>query len=95
LIALGGESLPRGGTIEVFVEPTPQQLKFTIVAAGQGVRVEEGTLAAMMGTASLDQLTPRSVHGFFTARIAEAMGGRLTLDYPQPGMLAHRVSLPI
>jgi histidine phosphotransferase ChpT len=95
LIALGGECLPRGGTIEVFVEPTPQQLKFTIVAAGQGVRVEEGTLAAMMGTASLDQLTPRSVHGFFTARIAEAMGGRLTLDYPQPGMLAHRVSLPI
>ena len=49
----------------------------------------------MMGTATLDQLTPRSVHGYFTARIAEAMGGRLTLDYPQPGMLAHRVALPI
>ena len=59
------------------------------------MRVEEGTLAAMMGTAPLDQLTPRSVHGFFTARIAEAMGGRLTLDYPQPGMLAHRVALPV
>jgi histidine phosphotransferase ChpT len=95
LIALGGESLPRGGSIEVFVEPGQNQLKFTIVASGQGVRVEEHTLAAMMNTASLDQLTPRSVHAYFVARIAEAMGGRLTLDYPQPGMLAHRVSLPL
>ena len=95
MIALGAESLPRGGNIEVFVEPAQQQLKFTIVASGQGVRVEEATLAAMMGTATLDQLTPRSVHGYFTARISEAMGGRLTLDYPQPGMLAHRVALPI
>ena len=95
MIALGGESLPRGGSIEVFVEPGQNQLKFTIVASGQGVRVEEHTLAAMMGTAALDQLTPRSVHGYFLARIAEQMGGRLTLDYPQPGMLAHRVSLPL
>ena len=95
LIVLGGDSLPRGGSIEVFVEPAPQQLRFTIVAQGQGVRVEENTLAAMMGTAALDQLSPRSVHGYFVARIAEAMGGRLTLDYPQPGMLAHRVTLPI
>ena len=95
LIALGGDSLPRGGSIEVFVEPAQQQLRFTIVAQGQGVRVEEATLAAMMGTAAVEQLTPRNVHGYFVARIAEAMGGRLTLDYPQPGMLAHRVTLPI
>src|SRR5688572_20040498 len=52
LIALGGDSLPRGGSIEVFVEPAQQQLRFTIVAQGQGVRVEEATLAAMMGTAA-------------------------------------------
>jgi histidine phosphotransferase ChpT len=95
MVALAADSLPRGGNVEVFVEPTPQQLTFTVVAAGQGVRVEEPTLAAMMGTAALDQLTPRSVHGYFVARIAEALGGRLTLDYPQPGMLAHRVALPL
>ncbi len=95
MIALGAESLPRGGAIEVFVEPAPQQLRFTVVAQGQGVRVEELTLAALMGTIALEQLTPRNVHGYFTARVAETMGGRLTLDYPQPGMLAHRVTLPI
>lgn len=95
MIALGAESLPRGGAIEVFVEPAPQQLRFTVVAQGQGVRVEELTLAALMGTIALEQLTPRNVHGYFTARVAETMGGRLTLDYPQPGMLAHRVALPV
>ncbi len=95
MVVLGGESLPRGGSLEVYVEPAHQLLNFTVVAQGQGVRVEEATLAAMVGTASLDELTPRTVFGYFTARIAEAMGGRLTLDYPQPGMLAHRVSLPI
>ncbi len=94
MVALGAESLPRGGAIEVFVEPGPQQLRFTVVGSGQGVRVEELTLAALMGTIALEQLTPRNVHGYFTARIAETMGGRLTLDYPQPGMLAHRVALP-
>lgn len=94
MVALGAESLPRGGGIEVFVEPAPQQLRFTVVAQGQGVRVEELTLAALMGTIALEQLTPRNVHGYFTARVAETMGGRLTLDYPQPGMLAHRVALP-
>ena len=95
LIVLGAESLPRGGNVEVYVEPAPQQLKLTVVGAGQGVRIEEATLAAMMNTTPVDQLTPRSVHGYFTARIAEALGGRLTLDYPQPGMLAHRVTLPL
>ncbi len=95
LIVLGSESLPRGGTVEVFVEPAPQLLKLTVVASGQGVRIEELTLAAMMNAAPVEQLTPRSVHGYFTGRIAEALGGRLTLDYPQPGMLAHRVSLPL
>jgi len=95
LIVLGSESLPRGGNVEVYVEPAPQQLKLTVVGSGQGVRIEEATLAAMMNTAPVEQLTPRSVHGYFTARIAEALGGRLTLDYPQPGMLAHRVTLPL
>ncbi|MCW5771839.1 MAG: hypothetical protein KIT16_09410 [Rhodospirillaceae bacterium] len=95
LIALAAENLPRGGNIEVFVEPAPQQLRFTVVGEGQGVRVEETTLAAMMGTAAIEQLTPRSVQGYFTARMAEALGGRVTLDYPQPGMLAHRVALPL
>jgi histidine phosphotransferase ChpT len=95
LIVLGAESLPRGGAIEVFVEPAPQLLKLTVVSSGQGVRVEEATLAALMNTAAIEHLTPRSVHGYFTARIAESLGGRLTLDYPQPSMLAHRVSLPL
>ena len=95
LVALAAESLPRGGSIEVFVESAPQQLRLTVVAEGQGVRVEEATLAALMGTASPDQLTPRSVQSFFSARMAEALGGRITLDYPQPGMLAHRVALPL
>lgn len=95
IVLLSAECLPRGGNVEVFVEPSANQLKCTIVAAGQGVRVEDHTLAAVAGTAPLDQLTPRNVHAYYAARIAEALGGRLTLDYPQPGMLAHRVTLPL
>ncbi|MBN8617141.1 MAG: tetratricopeptide repeat protein, partial [Deltaproteobacteria bacterium] len=58
LIVLGSESLPRGGSVEVFVEPGPQLLKLTVVASGQGVRIEELTLAAMMNAAPVEQLTP-------------------------------------
>ncbi len=94
LILLGSEALPRGGSIAVYVEPKSPGLHLTVTAAGQGVRLEEPTLAAIAGAAPPEQLTPKTAHGYFTARLAESQGARLSLDYPSAEMLALRVQLP-
>jgi histidine phosphotransferase ChpT len=76
---LGVEALARGGTLKVGIALTPKPL-ITVVSAGEGVRLEEETRKAMDGTASVADLTPRSVQGYFTARLADTVGGALACE---------------
>jgi histidine phosphotransferase ChpT len=76
---LGVEALARGGTLKVGIALTPKPL-ITVVSAGEGVRLEEETRKAMAGAASVADLTPRSVQGYFTARLAEVVGGALACE---------------
>jgi histidine phosphotransferase ChpT len=73
---LGVEALARGGTLRVTagLKPSPQ---ITVVATGEGVRLDEETRKALEGATTVAELTPRSVQGYFTARLAEAVGGAL------------------
>jgi hypothetical protein len=41
--------------------------------------------AALSGTAAVAELTARSVHAYYTARLAEALAAKLSLAEPQPG----------
>src|SRR5690606_11742279 len=77
---LGVEALARGGDLKVAIALTPSP-QVTVAAVGDGVRLEEETRKALDGTASIDELTPRSVQGYFTARLAESVGGALKCDY--------------
>jgi histidine phosphotransferase ChpT len=95
MIVLGVEMLPRGGTVEVFVEPQAPVARLVTVASGAGVRVEQSTLNAIFATIPLDALRTRNVQAFFAGRMAEALGSQLTLDYPQPSMLALRAAIPV
>jgi histidine phosphotransferase ChpT len=76
---LGVESLVRGGTLKVSaaLAPSPQ---ITILATGEGVRLDDETRRALDGAATIAELTPRSVQGYFTARLAEAVGGALSFQ---------------
>lgn len=93
MVHLGGECLPRGGEIEVFIDPDEEKsdlVHFTVTAAGQGARIEESVLAAMMGQVGEDDLSPRSSQGYLLRRIAESCGGQLSVDYPRDDMVAIR-----
>jgi len=94
MVHLAGECLPRGGDIEIFIEPdtggNADRVNFTITAAGQGARIEESVLAAMMGQVEEDDLSPRSSQGYLLRRIAESCNGSLSVDYPQEDMVAIR-----
>jgi histidine phosphotransferase ChpT len=73
---LGVEALARGGTVGVTVTLSPSPL-VTVVAIGEGARLEEETRKALDGMVGVAELTPRSVQGYFTARLAESVGGAL------------------
>jgi histidine phosphotransferase ChpT len=88
---LGVESLVRGGSLRIAIEsaPTPQ---IVVLATGEGVRLDEETRKTLDGVAKVAELTPRSVQGYFTARLAEAVGG--TLSCTAEGANALRLSSP-
>jgi histidine phosphotransferase ChpT len=94
MILLSIETLPRGGSTEVFIEQDASLLRLTTVASGQGARIDDATVSAIEASVEIATMTPRSIHGFFVGRMAESLGGQLNVDYPQPNMVAFRVGLP-
>jgi len=87
LVLLGTEMLPRGGEIAVALQAAGSRLIVSVVASGRDARLPEEVGAAMAAPADPPPpLTARTVHGFFTARLAEAAGGRLEAVAQAPGI---------
>ena len=78
MVALGVETLPRGGTVRVAL--ADGGMLPLVAASGQGARVGEGNLAAIAADADPADLTPYTVHAYFTARLAEHCGAELRTD---------------
>ena len=83
MMVIAAEALPRGGTLQI-----------TAGADGKGIVVNAGSdsvnltaelRAALIDGAAMNSLTARTVHGYYTARVAETPGARLELTEPQPG----------
>lgn len=84
MIVLGGEMLPRGGTLTVTAANTPNGLEAVVAAAGAGARLREEAQPAFADSVNMDELTPRNVHGYFTRLLAQRFGGDLAIDSPGP-----------
>ncbi len=92
-LALGIDTLPRGGTLAVALDAAPAA-GVTLTATGKGARIEAATLGALAGELGPDALTARNVHGYFTARVAEAAGGRIETQADRPDTVTIRLVLP-
>ena len=70
------ESLPKGGVINV------RMIDGHMVVSGSGdlIKPKEGAVDALGGAISIDDLSPKSVHGFVTNAYAELFGLTLTSD---------------
>jgi histidine phosphotransferase ChpT len=78
LVLLGTEMLPRGGEIVLAIQPAGAKVTVSATASGRDARVPDEIAAAFgAGAEAPPPLTARSVHAFFTSRLAEALGGRL------------------
>lgn len=79
LCLIGAECLPRGGALGVEVSELEGRLGFAVSARGSGARVSEELARSVDASAPVGELTPRTVHGHFTALLARDMGAELEL----------------
>jgi histidine phosphotransferase ChpT len=86
MVVLAAEALPRGGTITV-VGGSPIAPRVEVLGAGEVINLNEEGRAALGLKANLVDLTSRTVHGYFTARLAETLGAALTLVDQAPDRL--------
>lgn len=73
LLLVGAAALPRGGRLSLDTVAGELSLE----AAGEGVALAPGEIAALTLQTPVDALTPRTVQPYFTGLLAEAQGARL------------------
>jgi histidine phosphotransferase ChpT len=91
MLVLAAEALPRGGTVTV--RPLAAGASGIEVAGeGEAVNLSPELRAALEPGMPVDQLTSRSVHGYFTARLAALLGARLALGDAGPKRAVFRAA---
>ena len=80
MLLLAGEAMGREGALRVTIETDGQGRRLDILARGEDVGLDEESLAGLGAAASIEALTPRSVQGFFTARLAEFLSATLLVE---------------
>jgi histidine phosphotransferase ChpT len=78
LLVLAAEALPRGGTV-IVRPPSEGATGVEVVAEGDSVNLTAELRAALDPQAAVDQLSPRTIHAYFTAKLAGSIGARLRL----------------
>ena len=82
LVVLAAEALPRGGTVSVQAKGSPG---LEITAEGDSLKLPDEQRAALDAAMMPEDLTARSVHAFYTNRLAQQIGARLGLAVTPPG----------
>jgi histidine phosphotransferase ChpT len=86
LVVLAAEVLPRGGTV-VVRPPSHGATGVEVVAEGESINLTTELRAALDPGAAVEQLSPRTIHAYFTARLAGTMGASLRLGEADPQRL--------
>ena len=82
LALVAAEILPRGGKI---VLASAGKKKITAMATGETINLTLELKAALGEGADVAALTGRTIHAYFTSRMAAKLGAKLTLTQPDPG----------
>jgi histidine phosphotransferase ChpT len=82
MLVIAAEALPRGGTVEVTADAGGKGI--VVNAGGDSVNLTAELRVALADGVDIDALTARTVHGYYTARVAETLATRLELAEPEP-----------
>jgi histidine phosphotransferase ChpT len=75
ILVLALELLPRGGTVTI----EPIEHGVAVAAEGDAINITDDLKSVLAGEVAAEALSARTVHGFFTMRLAEEIGARLAL----------------
>jgi histidine phosphotransferase ChpT len=78
VLVLAAEALPRGGKVVVRSAKTGTS-GIEVAAEGDSINIGSDMRAALDAAAMVDQLTSRTVHAYFTAKLAAQLGASLAL----------------
>ncbi len=79
MVFLAAEALSPAGTITVRLSPSDGRLAAELISEGDGVHLDDQELGGITGAVAPADLTPRSIQGYYTARLAEEQGTELTV----------------
>lgn len=80
MILLATEALSPSGSVTVSLTPGPSGVAAKVTAAGARAALEEQTLAGVVGGLDPEELSPRSIQGYYAARLAQDQGTDLSVD---------------
>ncbi|HWE74675.1 MAG TPA: histidine phosphotransferase family protein [Stellaceae bacterium] len=92
MVVIAAEILPRGGTLRVAAGEGGKGI--VVNAAGDSVNLTPELRAAIGEKADIDALTARTVHGYYTARVAESLDTKLDLTEPSAGKVTLTAKTP-
>lgn len=95
MIALALEALPTGGSVQVGIAEDGAGTEISATAVGKDAGFNDATLEALSEGVTLQQLTPRNVHGYFTVLLSKRIGGRLQISTPDGGTLRLSARIPV
>ena len=94
MVILAAESLPRGGTVGVSLVPGKVGHQLAVSAVGADADLRDEVKTALSDDVAVDELTPRSIQGYFTRLVARRLGADLRAEAAGPGHLRLAVTLP-
>jgi len=91
---LATDCLPRGGVVRIASGPEGDGFCVRVTAAGERAAIDDEMSAALSGTASAEELTPKSAHAYYTSVLARDLDGGLAVETSQPDEIVFRFTLP-
>jgi len=80
LVLLGGEALPRGGSVSVKIDKKGMTTNFTISATGKQAGLRDDDVAALNTELTVGQLDARTVQPYLAARLAASLSGSIEIQ---------------
>jgi histidine phosphotransferase ChpT len=84
MVVVAAEALPRGGMLRI---EAGEANGLVVSGGGDSVNLTAELRAALADNPDIGALTARTVHGYYTARVAESLGASLELAEPGAGKL--------
>lgn len=94
LAAAASETLPRGGVLTLEVQESGDGVRLVAKAQGDRARIDDATRRVYFEEVPVEELTPRSVHSYFTVKLARNLGGRIEVTEEGEGVVRIEAHLP-